>query len=247
LIEDLFNTAVDIYRLQGFTGYDFSGSSEGEVTEDWGIIALGVPARLEPEDTPFRRAADGIADTGTHDFYVGPNVDIQNGDRAYRAVGEAGPDFFEVTAVVYRRDFKDQLHHREIKCTHIDWVAPLVATEYIPGVGGSPNTLTRITRFNYNDTFPKLSTTVLGDSWIEKISVQIVDPFDDPNSTFSMGYGGSQNNLISIGTVDMGIMGDTEAIENVYFLNSDSATMYVDPGSSTQGSGIIFVTMVMGS
>ena len=116
---------VSIYRKVGFEDYDFTDSEEGAGTDDWVLIALDARARFEPEDTPMQRRSDGIADIGEHKFYVEGTTDIQNADRVLWVNSESGMDFLEVLQVVYIRDRFNRIHHKEIKCSHIDWTPPV--------------------------------------------------------------------------------------------------------------------------
>jgi hypothetical protein len=126
MIQDFFCHICNIYRLGGFAHYNASESEEGEVTEEWGIIALDVPCRFEPEDTAFQRRSDGIVDTGYHTVFMGKNADIQNADRIYWAASEFGTAFYEVRAVMPKRDRFNRMHHKEIRLDHIDWTPPVI-------------------------------------------------------------------------------------------------------------------------
>ena len=53
-----------------------------------------------------------------------------NADRVYRALGEIGSDFYEVMAVTFIRDVYDQLHHKEVKLSHIDWSIPIITATW---------------------------------------------------------------------------------------------------------------------
>jgi hypothetical protein len=243
LIQDFFRHKCDIYRVQGFTNYDYSGATEGEITETWGIVSLDVACRFEPEDGAFQRRSDGVADIGDHEFFVGPEVDIQNADRVYRALGELGPDFFEVTAVTFTRDFHDRLHHKEVRLGHIDWSMPETAMLWVP-TGVVPYVIVQKTTFDYRDSQKIMANILLG-YWLKSVAIQILVPFDDPGANISVSD--SSEELVANDVIDMTIAGsyDETVISKQYSFNDD-ITMTLDPGASTQGSGVIFTQVIIG-
>lgn len=242
MIQDFFLHRCDTYRIQGFGNYDFSPSSEGEVTEVWGIVALDIPSRFEPEDGAFQRRADGVVDVGDHKLFVGPEVNIQNADRVYRALGEIGPDFYEVTAVSYIRDMHDQLHHKEVRCSHIDWVAPTETVMWVP-TGTAPNIVVNKITFDFRDGDKALVEVLLG-YWLKSIAIQIIVPFDDPSADLSIAD--STETLVPNGLMDLTVAGnyDEVTISKQYSFN-DPVILTLDPGASTQGSGVIFTQVII--
>jgi hypothetical protein len=244
LIRDLFPHSCDVYRLQGFSDTDFSSTSEGEVTETWGIVALNVPCRFEPEDGTFQRRSDGAVDIGDHQFFVDPDVDIRNADRVYRAEGEIGADFFSVVGVTYRRDMHDKLHHKEIRCAHIDWATPSSATTpWIPEP--LPATIKAYRKdFNYTTVFPLSVCDVVAGDMIKMVMVQTDIVFDDVEAYVTVGYGGVQDNLVSADQPDLGSVSLHEEINNANVLSDTTIEIYGDLKTSTQGSGIVFVEII---
>jgi hypothetical protein len=242
MFTDILPHRVNVYRLQDIGSYDFTGSTEGEVTEVWGLTAVDVKARFEPEDTPFQRRADGIADIGTHTFYTESTVDIVNADRVYRALGEGGPEFFSVQMVKPIRDSNNILHHKEIHCTHIDWEAPTYTTVYMPGQAGA-NVSIRQMAFSYTDTSVKITDIALGD-WLQSVAVQMIVPYDDPAATLSIID--SEETLLETGIVDLTALQEFyEKIVSKQYSVADDITLVIDPGDSTQGAGYIFVKILM--
>jgi len=137
VIVDYFNEKITVYRVLGIKNYDFSTSDEGEIKEVWRVVrqlygSHVKDARFEPEDTPTTRKDYGLADIGNHLFFVRADTNIQNGDRIYRPEGETGVDFFNVMMVKPIRDFMHKIHHKEIHCEHIDWIAPVYTDEWYP-------------------------------------------------------------------------------------------------------------------
>jgi len=121
----------NIYRLQGLEGFDMGDSEEGEVTEAWTIVAEEVACLFEPEDTPIQRRPGGMTEIGSHRFFVDREADIRNGDRIYWSASETGEAFYEVKAVMPKRDMFMRLYHKEAILDHIDWTPPIITTGWV--------------------------------------------------------------------------------------------------------------------
>lgn len=134
MIEDLFINTATVYRLMGFTNYDFSQNEEGEgeVEEAWGITTLDAPCRFEPEDASMQRRSDGVVDIGTHLVFMDKSTVVQNGDRIYWAASEGGPAYYVVKMVKPIRDIHAVLHHYEVRLEHIDWIPPTSVLYWAP-------------------------------------------------------------------------------------------------------------------
>jgi|WetSurMetagenome_2_1015567.scaffolds.fasta_scaffold06367_6 hypothetical protein len=234
---------ITIYRLQDLIGYDFSSSEEGEVSEEWRTVKNGVKARFRWEDGSFSRRADGIVDVGTHVCYVDANIDIRNVDRIYRPVGEDGPNFFSVRMVKTVRDRHWKIHHKEIHLDNIDWT---IGSSYIgPWIQPPPfpNVAIIATEFDYLTTTKTILTTWHGIR-LYSISVQTNIEFDDLLSTIVVSD--SDGDILESSAVDLSFVGFVrEEVMLEIYTDEQNIILTVNPGDSTQGSGILFMGVIL--
>lgn len=243
MLKDLLRAEdVTVYRLQGIADYDFSSSEEGEVDEVWGIVAEEVRSRFRWGDDAFSRRPDGIVEVGTHVCYVDADIDIMSADRIYRPNGDTGPEFFSVRAVKTIRDRHWQVHHKEVRLDHIDWIRPEYDYQWIPPEDSYELSIQKAA-FDYTTTTKSLASVVATD-WLHSISIQIIVPFDDPDASISVGDGGLPSNLVDYDSIDLTINGGyyEEVVSKEYSAN-DEIFAYLDAAASTQGSGVIFANI----
>jgi len=80
LLTDLLINRCSIKRLQGFGGYDFSVSSEGEVVETWTTISSNVPCLLNRVASPTERTTAGMVERSSPTIFFDKDVDVEDGD-----------------------------------------------------------------------------------------------------------------------------------------------------------------------
>lgn len=83
MYENFLSPVGKIYRLIDVTDYDFSESEEGEVTEQWELIAENVYCRVDRPSTSSARTPMGIVEAGEAVGFFLLTEDIRHQDRFY--------------------------------------------------------------------------------------------------------------------------------------------------------------------
>jgi hypothetical protein len=112
---DLLNTTCTIYRLSGISGYDFSASTDGSVTESWEEVEADVRCRIDRSYERANRKSEGFVKAGSRSIYLPVGTDLRMGDRilangVYYSVSDSD-------AISGMRDY----HHIEGAIEIIDW------------------------------------------------------------------------------------------------------------------------------
>lgn len=243
MFKDTLVHRCTIYRQQTSESIDLSASSEGEVTETWGVVEVNARALFAPEDTPYKRGSVGIQDIGSHSAMVEADCDVKNADRIYRAEGDEGdPEYFDVRRVKYIKNIFDEVLHKELSLEHVPWMAPVYTSLYFQDEGISIRQMT----FSYTDT-TKLITDIVGGDQLLSLTVQVIVPFDDSGAILSISD--SEVTLVTDDMVDLTIPNNLhkETLEDKVYLANDYLNVAIDKGISTQGAGIIFAEVLMQS
>lgn len=255
---DLLNTTCTIYRLQGFTDYDFSVSDEGEVNEAWGIAAENVVCRVDRAYSPSRRRGDGVVETGQKLLFVNSDVDIRDADRI-----TVDNIYYVVEDSSIINGMRDA-HHIECRINLIDWNPPEDETEWIPpdsgdtayidagrGIdlssGAEDHTVVN-SEFDikeYDFTFETVSpitlAVVVDKERIKRVVMKIDTAFDDAATTLSVGHTGNVNGVMASTSNIPTFAGEYEVTPNIKYGGTDTIKFYINAGTSTQGAGTVFL------
>ncbi len=112
---DLLNKTCTIYRLSGISGYDFSASDEGNVTESWSEIASSVRCRIDRAYIRASRQSGGFVKTGSRSIYLPVGTDLRIGDRIL-----VDGVYYSVSDSDIISGMRDD-HHIESTIDIIDW------------------------------------------------------------------------------------------------------------------------------
>jgi hypothetical protein len=97
--------------------------------------------------------------------------------------------------------------------------------------------------FAYNDISPIDFGLLLGGETIIDVDVVIATPFDDPSAMLSVGLASSPGNILPTSAIDPTTAGTYNCGEDFNITGSDAVRLQIVPGSSTQGSGKVIVTV----
>lgn len=95
--------------------------------------------------------------------------------------------------------------------------------------------------FQYNNVSPKNVALIPANSVVSQVDVIVTTPFNDPNSTLSMGTVANTNLLLNSNDSKPNIAGTYAAMPGQLFLSNTWAVLTINPGSSTTGSGMIVI------
>lgn len=92
--------------------------------------------------------------------------------------------------------------------------------------------------FAYNSASPLLlANVVVGDS-IVRASIDITQDFDDLAATLSIGTAGNNDLLVAVGENNPSTIALYDITKNTIFAGPQVLSLYLNPGTSTQGTGI---------
>lgn len=92
--------------------------------------------------------------------------------------------------------------------------------------------------FAYNSASPLLlANVVVGDS-IVRASIDITQDFDDLAATLSIGTAGNNDLLVAVGENNPSAIALYDITKNTIFAGPQVLSLYLNPGTSTQGTGI---------
>lgn len=227
-----------IYRLQGYTDYDFSTSDEGEVEELWGIVSFGTQCSYDYRAIYVRRRTDGMVDTGRRNFYVEGNVDIRNGDRV--AVNNS---FYTVVDAEPIYDLRRNIHHYECIISLVDWNVPDIITQWVDLNNSNLPDIKEVA-FDFETTSPFYLYSLDSGDTVGKVAILIEEVFNDSDSTLSIGIDSDHEIIMSEDDNILTSIKYYEIISSYEASESEGIYLYIDPKDSTSGSGRIFIEII---
>lgn len=127
----------------------------------------------------------------------------------------------------------------------IQWVAyGLTNTSWTNITGGSgASAAFEYTTFDYTTTSP-LDFGLLNPGDVVVLSDVIVEvPFDDPTAILTLGQASNTGNILDSTSIDPTTSGTYNSIQAFPISGADAIRLQVVPGTSTQGSGIVVVSI----
>lgn len=97
--------------------------------------------------------------------------------------------------------------------------------------------------FTYSDASPIDFGTLAADEVIVDSDIIIDTPFDDPTAILTLGLTSNTGNILPSSAIDPTVAGTYNSSENFVISGSDSVRLQIVPGTSTQGSGKVIVTV----
>ncbi len=94
--------------------------------------------------------------------------------------------------------------------------------------------------FYYNTTSPLLLQAVAAGQTISRAQVVMTTPFDDPTATVNAGSTADQTAVLTTQDVDLQQDDQYESESIVVFGAVDYFNLYIAPGTSTQGAGVLY-------
>jgi hypothetical protein len=95
--------------------------------------------------------------------------------------------------------------------------------------------------FQYNNVSPKNVAIIPANAVVSSIDVIVTTPFNDANSTLSLGTVANTNLLLNSTDSKPNISGTYAAMPGQLFLSDTWTVLTINPGSSTTGSGMIVI------
>ena len=94
--------------------------------------------------------------------------------------------------------------------------------------------------FDFNTPSPVLLQAVSSGLVLNRCTIIIVTPFDDPTASIEVGTSADPSLIFAPGEVAAGFTGNTFGNSTLYpFTTNDFLLLTLSPGASTQGSGIL--------
>lgn len=95
--------------------------------------------------------------------------------------------------------------------------------------------------FSYTTPSPATVFTIPASGRILSVGIQITTAFDDLSATLSVGDGGNTSRLMSASQNIPSEIGESESHIGYQYVASTPILLTINPGTSTQGSGVVYI------
>ena len=97
--------------------------------------------------------------------------------------------------------------------------------------------------FSYNTASPMILLNIPPNTWVDKCDISITDEFDDLSATLEVGTVANPDLLLGTAENIPSVKGDYSSDINHLITLAEILRLIINPGTSTKGSGTVFLTV----